>query len=121
MHRIFIILMFSYLLRRYSFLFYRGKIEAKDKAGSAVPELKVLHPEVLEALTEWRRQRAMNAHMPTYCILQQKALIAIANLLPQDKEALAKIPFCGNVKAEKYGDEVLAVVKNAIEGGEKSK
>lgn len=97
------------------------RIEAKDKAGSAVPELKVLHPEVLEALTEWRRQRAMNAHMPAYCILQQKALIAIANLLPQDKEALAKIPFCGNVKAEKYGDEVLAVVKNAIEGGEKSK
>ncbi|MEE0669045.1 MAG: HRDC domain-containing protein [Prevotella sp.] len=97
------------------------RIEAKDKAGSAVPELKVLHPEVLEALTEWRRQRAMKAHMPTYCILQQKALIAIANLLPQDKEALAKIPFCGNVKAEKYGDEVLAVVKNAIEGGEKSK
>lgn len=97
------------------------RIEAKDKAGSAVPELKVLHPEVLEALTEWRRQRAMKAHMPAYCILQQKALIAIANLLPQDKEALAKISFCGNVKAEKYGDEVLAVVKNAIEGGEKSK
>lgn len=97
------------------------RIEAKDKAGSAVPELKVLHPEVLEALTEWRRQRAMKAHMPAYCILQQKALIAIANLLPQDKEALAKIPFCGNVKAEKYGDEVLVVVKNAIEGGEKTK
>lgn len=97
------------------------RIEAKDKASSAVPELKVLHPEVLEALTEWRRQRAMKAHMPAYCILQQKALIAIANLLPQDKEALAKIPFCGNVKAEKYGDEVLAVVKNAIEGGEGTK
>lgn len=97
------------------------RIEAKDKAGSAVPELKVLHPEVLEALTEWRRQRSMKAHMPAYCILQQKALIAIANLLPHDKEALAKIPFCGNVKAEKYGDEVLVVVKNAIEGGEKTK
>lgn len=99
----------------------KTRTEAKDKAVSAVPELKVLHPEVLEALTEWRRQRAMKAHMPAYCILQQKALIAIANLLPQDKEALAKIPFCGNVKAEKYGDEVLAVVKNAIEGGEGTK
>ena len=99
----------------------KTRTDANDKAVSAVPELKVLHPEVLEALTDWRRQRAMKAHMPAYCILQQKALIAIANLLPQDKEALAKIPFCGNVKAEKYGDEVLAVVKNAIEGGEKSK
>lgn len=104
----------------------KSKVEAKDKptvktksgdkekAPSAVPELKVLHPKVLEALTEWRRQQALKAHMPTYCILQQKAIIAIANLLPQDKEALASIPFCGNVKAEKYGDEILAVVKEAL-------
>ena len=104
----------------------KSKVEAKDKptvktksgdkekASSAVPELKVLHPKVLDALTEWRRQRALKAHMPTYCILQQKAIIAIANMLPQDKEALARIPFCGNVKAEKYGDEILAVVKEAL-------
>lgn len=104
----------------------KSKVEAKDKptvktksgdkekAPSAVPELKVLHPKVLDALTEWRRQRALKAHMPTYCILQQKAIIAIANMLPQDKEALARIPFCGNVKAEKYGDEILAVVKEAL-------
>ena len=65
------------------------------------------------ALTEWRRQRALNAHMPAYCILQQKAIIAIANLLPEDKEALARIPFCGKVKAEKYGEEILAVIKEA--------
>ena len=92
----------------------KTKAADKDKAPSAVPELKVLHPKVLDALTEWRRQRALKAHMPTYCILQQKAIIAIANLLPQDKEALARIPFCGNVKAEKYGDEILAVVKVAL-------
>lgn len=92
----------------------KTKAADKDKVPSAVPELKVLHPKVLDALTEWRRQRALKAHMPTYCILQQKAIIAIANLLPQDKEALAKIPFCGNVKAEKYGDEILAVVKEAL-------
>ena len=92
----------------------KTKAADKDKVPSAVPELKVLHPKVLDALTEWRRQRALKAHMPTYCILQQKAIIAIANLLPQDKEALARIPFCGNVKAEKYGDEILAVVKEAL-------
>ena len=92
----------------------KEKSAVKPKVEAAVPELKVLHPKVLDALTEWRRQRALKAHMPTYCILQQKAIIAIANLLPQDKEALAKIPFCGNVKAEKYGDEILAVVKEAL-------
>lgn len=92
----------------------KEKSAVKPKVEAAVPELKVLHPKVLDALTEWRRQRALKAHMPTYCILQQKAIISIANLLPQDKEALARIPFCGNVKAEKYGDEILAVVKEAL-------
>ena len=82
-------------------------------APSTPSEPKILHPIVFGALTEWRRQRALNAHMPAYCILQQKAIIAIANLLPEDKEALARIPFCGKVKAEKYGEEILAVIKEA--------
>lgn len=89
------------------------KTPAASTTASAT-ELKVLHPEVLDALTIWRRQRALTAHMPAYCILQQKAIIAIANLLPEDKDALARIPFCGKVKAEKYGDEILAVVKETI-------
>lgn len=88
------------------------KTPAASTTASAT-ELKVLHPEVLDALTNWRRQRALTAHMPAYCILQQKAIIAIANLLPKDKDALARIPFCGKVKAEKYGEEILAVVKDA--------
>ena len=82
-------------------------------APSTPSEPKILHPVVFGALTEWRRQRALNAHMPAYCILQQKAIIAIANLLPEDKDALARIPFCGKVKAEKYGEEILAVMKEA--------
>lgn len=94
--------------------------ESKTPAASttaSATELKVLHPEVLDALTIWRRQRALTAHMPAYCILQQKAIIAIANLLPENKDALARIPFCGKVKAEKYGDEILAVVKDATGKG----
>ena len=75
--------------------------------------LKILHPEVMEALVQWRRDRALASHRPAYCILQQKAIIAIANLLPQTREALAMIPFCGKVKAEKYGDEILALTRNA--------
>ncbi len=86
---------------------------AAQPAPVASTEPNIQHPEVFEALTEWRRERAMKAHMPAYCILQQKALIAIANVLPKDKEALAMIPFCGKVKAEKYGEDILAVIKQS--------
>ena len=88
-----------------------GKTAASGGKGSAAAaEPEILHPDVLEALVDWRRQRALKVHMPAYCILQQKAIVAIANQLPQTKEALAAIQACGKVKAEKYGEEILAVI-----------
>ena len=78
-------------------------------------EPEILHPEVMEALVEWRRKRAMKAHMPAYCIMQQKAIIAIANQLPQTKEALADIPIVGKVRAEKYGEEILATIYDILQ------
>ena len=85
---------------------------ASNTQSVPVNEMKVLHPAVLDALAVWRRERAMQTHVPAYCILQQKALIAIANLMPSDKDELARIPFCGKVKAEKYGEEILAVINS---------
>ena len=91
----------------------KGGAAAAGTSASSAPQLTVNHPEVLNALVEWRRERALNAHIPAYCVGQQKALVARANLLPQTEEALAMIPFFGKVKAAKYGEEILSVVSNA--------
>ena len=81
------------------------------KAPVAKPALELLHPDVFKALTEWRRKRATDAGLPVYMIVPQKALIAIANLLPENIEALAKIPFFGKTRAAKYGEEILKVMR----------
>lgn len=70
-----------------------------------------MHPEVLKALTEWRRKRAMAANVPAYVIMTTKALVGIANMLPTDKEAMCLIPGMGKVRVEKYGDDILAVLE----------
>ena len=86
---------------------------ANEPSATAQPTLQVQHPAVFDALTEWRRSRALELHLPAYVIMPQKSLIAIANLLPQDEEALGAIPFFGKVRAGKYGEEILAVLQSA--------
>ena len=78
---------------------------------SGKPQLNILHPDTFKALTEWRRKRAAEAGLPVYMIMPQKALIAIANLRPDNIEALSMIPFFGKTRAAKYGEEILEVMR----------
>ena len=84
----------------------------KESVASAQPTLQVQHPAVFEALTAWRRSRSLKLHVPSYIIMPQKSLIAIANLIPQSEEALGAIPYFGKVRASKYGEEILAVLQS---------
>lgn len=99
----------------------KPKTAAKPTSGNKAPAApkpaadEILHPDVLEALTDWRRERALKAHVPAYCIAQQKSLQQIANQLPQTQEALAAITSFGKVRAEKYGEEILAVIYKMLQ------
>lgn len=80
----------------------------KDKK-LAVPD-EILHPKMFEILVAWRREKATEEKLPAYCILAQKAIMGIANLLPADIENLMLIPYVGKRKADKYGNELLRMV-----------
>ena len=49
--------------------------------------------------------------MPAYVIMQQKALMGIVNLLPDTPAALEAIPYFGAKGVEKYGLEILGIVR----------
>lgn len=69
------------------------------------------HPELFEALRKWRNEQAMKKGLPVYTILQQKALIGIANLLPTSGKELLRIPGIGNKVLENYGAELLDMIE----------
>ncbi|MEE3386153.1 MAG: HRDC domain-containing protein, partial [Prevotella sp.] len=48
--------------------------------------------------------------MPVYTIIQQKALIGIANSKPTTIKELLAIPYIGKKTAEEYGEEILSIV-----------
>lgn len=71
----------------------------------------ILHPELYKRLTEWRTAKAKETGMPAYVIIQQKALLGMTNLLPDDAEALKAVPYFGAKGVEKYGLEILGIIR----------
>ena len=58
---------------------------------------------------------AAKAGLPVYTIIQQKAILGIVNLLPNDAASLIRIPYFGKRGAEKYGDALLEMVNRYVE------
>lgn len=79
------------------------------EAKLEVPE-DILYPNLYKHITTWRGKKAREAGLPAYCILQQKAVLGIVNLLPDTPKALHRIPYLGKVSIEKYGDELLEII-----------
>lgn len=73
-----------------------------------------LHPELVQALIDWRREKYQKDNVPAYIILHQKTLLAIADLAPTTKEELLTVKGFGKSKCDKYGDEILDVIRQGL-------
>lgn len=94
-------------------------IETKSKTKNRKPKLQKAtipdsneHPILLNELTEWRTEKMRKEGLPAYCILSQKTLVGISNIMPDDKDSLMLIPGIGKGKADKYGMEILSIVRS---------
>lgn len=96
----------------------KEKRERKERIRSSARKVKVdvptdiLHPELYRSLSEWRTAKTREINLPAYVIMQQKALMGIVNLLPDTPQALEAVPYFGVKGVEKYGLEILGIVRN---------
>jgi DNA helicase-2/ATP-dependent DNA helicase PcrA len=65
----------------------------------------------LEELKQWRLDHSRTQGVPAYVVFTDATLIAIAEQLPENAEALSSIPGVGPAKLESYGDEVVQMVR----------
>jgi DNA helicase-2/ATP-dependent DNA helicase PcrA len=63
-----------------------------------------------DALVDWRLRQSRAASAPAYVIFPNTTLAAIASARPRTTRALLDVPGVGRVKADRYGDAVLALV-----------
>lgn len=72
------------------------------------------HPELVEALTEWRRVQCRKQEVPAYFILSQKTLLGIADAAPRTQKALMAIHGFGKAKWEQYGEQLLELIEDNV-------
>lgn len=75
----------------------------------------IRYPLLYEELKEWRRNKSNELAIPAYAIIQQKALVGMANSLPDTMKALIDIPYFGKLSGQRYGEEILAVIHQYME------
>lgn len=84
---------------------------SRQKAATAMySETDVSHPELFQALLQWRKEKAARDKLAPYQIIHQKTLVQIAVRLPDTIEALRKIKGVGQRLAAKYGQELTEMV-----------
>jgi DNA helicase-2/ATP-dependent DNA helicase PcrA len=65
---------------------------------------------LFERLREWRAQTAGAAKIPPYVVFTDATLVAIAETMPTDEGALARVPGVGPAKLQRYGDAVMELL-----------
>ncbi len=80
-------------------------------AGTSVPLLP--DRQLVERLRQLRSELAEEEGVAPFLIFHDKTLKAIAGSKPESRAALLEIPGIGEMKAERYGRRVLAVINEA--------
>jgi DNA helicase II / ATP-dependent DNA helicase PcrA len=67
--------------------------------------------DLLARLRSWRNERAKQLHVPAYVVFTDATLTAIAEQRPSDEAALLAISGIGVTKAQRFGSDVLDLVR----------
>ncbi|PVZ08492.1 ATP-dependent helicase [Actinomycetospora cinnamomea] len=84
---------------------------ASAKLGRCSTHPSDVDEELLEALKAWRSAEAKARSVPAYVVFTDATLMALAEQRPHDPSGLVAIPGIGSSKLERYGTEVLTLLR----------
>ena len=83
----------------------------RQSGDSASPSPQPVDEDLLAALRNWRAERAKDLGVPAYSLLANRSLEGIAATRPRSEEELLEVHGVGPAKLERYGEEVLELVR----------
>lgn len=83
---------------------------SSSTSATITPPRRKGNEKVLEKLMTWRREKALQAKIPAYCIMKTESLEAIADTMPKSSDELMRLPSIGQKRVEKYGKEIMEIV-----------
>lgn len=87
------------------------KAKADKTSRRSSPAGQHANGELYLELKAWRNALASENNIPEYMVLQVKTMTEIARRLPVTTGQLAEIKGIGKTKAQKYGPEIIGIVK----------
>jgi len=87
------------------------RVRGRGKKGSTARKLSGANPKLLAALKQWRLQRSRDDKVPAFVILHDLTLEYLCSTLPANLTALRRTPGIGEMKLERYGQEILALIR----------
>ena len=89
----------------------RARLRSGEGGRRSLPRAgEAADPAVLRALRSWRATTARASGVPAFVVFHDTTLAAVAEARPRDRSSLLALPGMGPVKAERYGEALLAVV-----------
>ena len=82
-----------------------------DRGAAPRPPSRRWGGPVARALDNYRRRQARVLRWKTYMVFQHSVVLAIDRAQPDSRAALAKIPGLGPAKLERFGDDILELVR----------
>lgn len=93
------------------------KIDTLLKLLSKKEEIKLNENQInlTKELKNYRSEKATKLSVAAYCIFTNATMEDIIEKLPTTKEQLVKIKGIGNITYEKYGEDILKIIKKNID------
>ncbi len=89
-----------------------GLSSGAERKRGRCPRCPATYDEALfDRLRSWRLTRAQSASLPAYVVFTDATLAVLAETMPSDERELAAVPGVGRVKLDRYGAEVLALLR----------
>jgi len=85
---------------------------ARDRAHSGAASSDGMDPALFERLKSWRGEQARRQRVPAYVVLHNSHLEEIAARKPRTIEELGTIKGVGLRRAARYGEEIIALVRD---------
>jgi DNA helicase II / ATP-dependent DNA helicase PcrA len=91
----------------------RARRRSPRAPSPARPDLTPADRALMDQLKRWRAATAKTTGVPAFVVFHDRTLEAVAAARPTSPAALLAVPGIGPAKAERYGEEVLALVADA--------
>ena len=90
----------------------KQKKPKKEKKEPALPkDVDVVNHAAYLSLSEWRIAEATRLKVPAYVIATNRALAALANMMPRTLQELNEVPYLTQNIAKRYGEAILEILK----------